>query len=931
MRPNTSSSTPLPTPTVSSEPPVLLPTPPHPKPALALTQVIVAALIGLISLIAFTILRRSMSRLYGGGKGRIKKRPTQKQQNQTTTKNKKKDRTIASETTASSLPSIPNGLFSWIGPTLRISEDQVISEAGMDSFIILSFFKMCLMTVVGFVGLYVLILTPIKSHFEQQQPGEESVIDDKVVILSCFVGVTYLFTFLTLHWMNRTTNKIIKTRQQQSIAELSEEKPIVSRTVMISGIPPELREAKVLTEMLESMLGEGTVSHVAVCREWKRLNILWDQRQAVIRRLEKLWTKYLGGQKRNRQNIDDIRSYFGTRVSEDIAIGQRYRDEEEELSQEENIDGAMEDGDEEPDSGLLPSYSGSLIENPVFGDSTSNPMDTDTTTGTAAQVHRDTSPPKPRPTIKTGPLGLFGTPVDAISHYSTHLQILNRSIAEARTHHYPTTSTAFATFKSEITAQICAQTVLDSHGECLRVKMAPVIRDVNWSNIVLSRNERRWSGYFIGVVIFIVSVGLVYPVSYTAGLLNIATIKKHFPAIGSYLEHHEWVRGLVTVLLPTYLFTLMNVVIPYAYDWLCSKQRFVSREEQTVSAVRMNFFYLFVNLFLVFTVVGVRGNYRDFIQDGTKLATQLSLSLNSLSLFYTDLVILQGIGLFPFKLLILGSLMQFTYHRHTSFTARDLSKLYISPKFVISQHLPQPMLIFIITLIYSAQSLAILLASVIYFSFGYVVYKYQLCYCYATLESTQGKLWALIYRRVIFGLLLTHFVMIGTVVGVDSNTKGYSAMLGLVVLAGVTISWWLVTFEKKQRQLCSVVALRGLAEGRFGQRESVESSSAVNGGVTAGSSSYYQQDLLEDWGSMLPLFNSNPRRSPTPDNTNNKNVNATPSESYAYPYLTVPLDGPWIQLEKQQKRSTGRNGNIIVVMVNEAGDGINRKFLSDVI
>lgn len=875
----------------SSSDPILLPTPPYPKPALALTQLTIASTIGIVSLVIFAILRRNIHGLYGGGNKRGQNRGTSLSSNDRDIQNGRGDLQI-----------VTNGLFSWIGPTMRITEQMVISHAGMDSFIVLQFFKFCFTVIGCFIFVFVFLDTAVPKA-------------GKPMVLGMFTLLTYLLTSLTLFYLNKTTNKIIQTHQSSHSCSNS----LTNRTVMVSGIPPELRESQILTELIESMLGPETVEKVWVCREWRQLNLLWERRDRVLKKLETFWKKKLD---KKEEGSDINNGSFGTRINEDINIHEhrRYRDDEEVGFT--RAEGEDEEQEDDESMAAMSSYEGSLIEDPIF-----HQLPPSTKQSESSSL-----------TIRTGPLGLLGPKVQAIPHYTAHLQILNNSLVSARQHHYPTTSTAFITFHSATTAQICSQTLLDRDGSSLRVKMAPAMKDVNWGNIVLSRNERWWWRWFISLVIVAVSVGLVYPVSYVARLLNLQYLKTHLPFFGEYLESHSWANGLVTVLLPTYLFSMMNVLLPYVYDWLCGRQKFVSREEQHLSATRMNFFYLFVNLFLVFTFVGIKGTYKEFLDDSTRLATQLSLSLQSLSLFYTDLILLQGFALIPFKLLLCGSLVQWLYHKHTSFTARDLSKLYIPPNFTISQHLPQPMLIFLITLIYAPQSLPILLSSLSYFSLGYLVYKYQLCYCYSPLRfSTQGKLWPLIHNRIVFGLLIAQFVMIGTVLGVDSTSADavdpvgkeeysrYAAVLALVGCMLLTV-WFAVKFGKEKKRLCCVWALRGISEGE-GIRRGRESPRETG-------AAYQDQDdlLTEDWGSS----GDSTRQTAHPQHGNYQNSYNTwgnePGSSYAYPYLTIPLDGPWISLEKRQNsRNSDNNGNsILVVLLNETGDGLIRKKLEDV-
>ena len=88
----------------------------------------------------------------------------------------------------------------------------------------------------------------------------------------------------------------------------------------------------------------------------------------------------------------------------------------------------------------------------------------------------------------------------------------------------------------------------------------------------------------------------------------------------------------------------------------------ISQGDVELSVIRKNFFFTFFNLFIVFTIFGTASNAYGFfervgdsLKDTTSLAYILANSLKALGPFYTNLIILQGLGLFPFRLLEFGS------------------------------------------------------------------------------------------------------------------------------------------------------------------------------------------------------------------------------------------------------------------------------------
>ncbi len=100
-----------------------------------------------------------------------------------------------------------------------------------------------------------------------------------------------------------------------------------------------------------------------------------------------------------------------------------------------------------------------------------------------------------------------------------------------------------------------------------------------------------------------------------------------------------------------------------------SLQGMTSQGDVEMSLISKNFFFTFFNLFLIFTVFGtfskaidinsgLKNGFKDIsdsFKDTTRIAQLLAVSLAGLTPFYTNLIILQGFGLLPFRLLEFGS------------------------------------------------------------------------------------------------------------------------------------------------------------------------------------------------------------------------------------------------------------------------------------
>lgn len=715
------------------------------------TQLYTATLLGLFAFLSFSVLLKKLPRLYASRKY----------------KNNGNLR----------LPSWDEGtLFGWLSVVYKIRDQQVLEYAGLDAFVFLGFFKMSIKLLSVCCFFSICIISPIRYHFTGQYDDGNDDKDESIVLqllkramstnegdsppeaakryLWMYVLFTYFFTFLALHLLVSQTKLVVNTRQ----AYLGKQNTITDRTIRLTGIPIELRDAEALKKKIEQ-LKIGKVSSVTICREWGPLNRLFSYREKTLRELELKCSE------------------CPPALREREFYSENYRLRRNENSEADDIPSSPSEEvrhtDEAEDATLY------------------------------SQVRLNE-----RPKMRTGSFGIFGNEVDAIEHLEQQLKFIDQEIVEARKKHYSATPTAFVTMDSVANAQMAAQAVLDHRVHYFITKLAPAPHDIKWDNACLSRRERLTKVYSVTIFIGISSLFLIIPVSYLATLLNLKTISKFWPSLGKLLKENKWAQNLVTGLLPTYLFTLLNIAIPYFYEYLTSWQGLVSYSEEEISLVSKNFFYIFVNLFLVFTLAGTASNYWGYLSDTTKIAYQLATSVKEFSLFYVDLIILQGIGMFPFKLLLVGSMIGFPFVKRKSKTPRQQKDLYSPPIFNFGLQLPQPILILIITLIYSVMSTKILVSGLAYFLVGFYVYKYQLIFATDHLPHSTGKVWPLIYRRIIVGLLLFQLTMAGTLAGFEG---GWVLSTWLFPVSIITLSF-LWDFEKNYMPLAQYIALSSIRE-----------------------------------------------------------------------------------------------------------------------
>ena len=567
-----------------------------------------------------------------------------------------------------------------------------------------------------------------------------------------YVVFTYLFVALTLYSINWETVRIIRLRQNY----LGSQSTVTDRTFRLTGIPISLRNEARLKALIEK-LGMGTVETISLCCDWKELDDLVKERDRLLRSLEAAWAKYLRSQHTPNKN-----------------------------NQRQTRDGDAAEGDEESaeNSRLL----------------AHNPDQPHVLQGERPQV-----------TLRSGLLGLRRRKVDAIDYYEEQLRRTDDKIIALRKEEFKPTDMAMVTMNSVASCQMFVQARIDPRPGRLLTKPTPSPSDMVWRNTYEVRGIRRLKSWAITIFIAFLTLIWIFPTAFLASFLSMCYIEKSLPPFAEWLSNHSVILSLVQNGGPTLIISLLNIAVPYLYDYLSNRQGMVSQGDVELSLISKNFFFVFFNTFFVFAVsrTGIDFLYalRDFLSDTSKIPAAIAADVESMSIFYANFIILQGIGLMPFRILEVGSVVLYPIYRALSSTPRDYLELQKPPDFQYGFYLPTALLVFNLCLIYSVLrwGFAILCAGVAYFTLGYFTFKYMLLYAMDQPQHATGGAWRIICHRIVIGLVIFEVVMIGQI----ASLAAWFQSVSIFPLIPFTI-WYSYYFKRRFEPLTKCIALRNI-------------------------------------------------------------------------------------------------------------------------
>lgn len=579
-----------------------------------------------------------------------------------------------------------------------------------------------------------------------------------------YLVFAYFFSGVALYLIISETRTVIEIRQEY----LGSQTTTTDRTFRLSGIPPDMRSEQRVKDFIEE-LAIGQVEGVTLCCDWKELDDAMAERISVLRKLEECLTVFYGFSRP---------SGNGVRLDSDVANGGRYT----------TADGYHEETYQDNDSGL------------GVGPPDRRPSN-------AGRV-------RPKSTIRFGRLNLRSREVDAIDCYREQLRAYDDKINELREKEFEPTPMAFVTMDTVASCQMAVQAVLDPSPLQLLATQSPAPSEIVWQNTYLSRTTRMVRAWSITAIILGLSVFWFVVFIPLATALNTEAIAKVIPQLATWLDAHKAIRSLVQTQLPTLFLSLLTVIVPYVYEWLANRQGMTSQSEVELSVISKNFFFVFFNFFVIFTILGTASNFYsllkefgDTLKDTSRIAWTLAESLANFQGFYVNFLILQGLGLFPFRLLEIGAVFLYPIYRLGAKTPRDYAELAQAPVFSYGLNAPQTLLIFIICITYSVlqDSWKILLAGFAYFVIGSFVYRYQLLYAMDHKQHLTGRSWIMICDRFLVGLVFFQLTVGGQLAAKNAPFRG-----AMIVPLLVGTIWFSYSYNRTYRPLMSYIALKSV-------------------------------------------------------------------------------------------------------------------------
>lgn len=606
--------------------------------------------------------------------------------------------------------------------------------------------------------------------------------------LGSHLAFTYIFTILAFYFLHRNWSKYIPLRQLFSL-ELAHSIP--ARTVMVTALPPQLRNERALAEYFENIhlspaatpdagdpagaQGLG-VETVTVTRAVGGMEELLDMRTRALHKLESEWCKYLG----NPVPVEGKKAVWGY-------------DAQAEVQQIIDPDATPTN---QPTEAVL-----------VNLDDNDNYREDELEAGLPFLARTNiVAPGKNRPTHR--PHWWGGPKEDYLDFLADKFRRADEAVRKRRQGRFKATGVAFVTFQSLAGAQIAAQTVHYPIASQMRTELAPEPRDIHWFNLSLSDSSRFVRQLLVVLTMLVLLSVWTVPVLFLGRLLSLDTIQKSAPKLGDIISKSPRLRGLVQTSLPALALVSFNNLLPQFLDLLSTFQGLQAKSWIEYSLLKKYHVTLLFTTLFSFVAVSTYTLFQDLSQDPSGVLSKLANTLPGARAFFVSYVIVAGVALMPLQLLELNVIIPKAFFLLFARTPREIAELNAPPQVSLGVVYAQALLIWTIGITYSIISPIVLPFATVYFFLCYFVYKHKFLFVYCTClllgcdphpahadfegslltdrpYESRGQAWPLAFNRISWGLLIFQVFMLGLFV-----TRKAFLLVGLTVplLAGTAYS-----------------------------------------------------------------------------------------------------------------------------------------------
>ena len=440
--------------------------------------------------------------------------------------------------------------------------------------------------------------------------------------------------------------------------------------------------------------------------------------------------------------------------------------------------------------------------------------------------------------------------VDAIEYYTYKLRKYNALVQQEqqRVDALRPGSAGFISFKTALVTNTAVRVEHNPRPFQYQVKPAPLVHDVYWPALLLSRKSRLLRSAVVNAVIALSFFFWAIPMAAIQSLSNLDYVTQRVAFLRPlYDAIPQSLLPVVQGYLPSLGLMLLILILPDVLLWLTRQQGVEAHSWQQLSLLHKYFLFQ-IFIFFIFNALSktlYQASLREW-QDKTATAvlSDVAVGFTSVAPFFINFIMLRALTGFPNQLarlwpLILGTVLL----RYRCKTEREKREVQKPPTIAYGEEYPEHMLVFTIGVTYAVIAPVVLPFVYLYFFLGYITKVYQTLYMYVPRFESGGMYWPPVFQRLTASLLLSQVTLIG-IFGLMDSSACSAMMLPLPVITWACNYYVWSAYWEKGRHLPVEIA-----EAVDRERNAELEKSDASGKVATPKHEYEGEELAKAVGS----------------------------------------------------------------------------------
>ncbi|KAG7344178.1 protein of unknown function DUF221-domain containing protein [Nitzschia inconspicua] len=347
------------------------------------------------------------------------------------------------------------------------------------------------------------------------------------------------------------------------------------------------------------------------------------------------------------------------------------------------------------------------------------------------------------------------------------------------------TDKAFVVMRTFTAATIAIQSMHSSKPGAMQVAPAPEPRDVLWENIYVSKGATRTRSILGEFLVILIISFYVIPVALVSLLVSESALVSTSPRLAQLDQATALFSSAIAMVQPICIVALQQL-LPPLFMAIGKLEGLVSFSEVQMRAFSRYFLFQVLNVFLVTTIAGSIFDTIAIIVETPEAAFEmLGNSLPHMSSFFISYVTIKtflGLGM---ELVRTMSLFQasFRYLLVPNATLRTARSIVAGMRaiddpgwFPFHKILAQDMLVVVISVVFAVVAPLVLLPCALFCSFSRIMWTHHHLYVYESVFESGGMFWPKIFRRFIFGLIISQMTITGQFILKEARHEAYATI-----------------------------------------------------------------------------------------------------------------------------------------------------------